>query len=229
MVVIVLVVLVAAWILVVSPERKKASKLSAQVSTAQAQLTTAEGQLAAARTAAVAVRDRVRRDREPRQSRAGRPGSAVADLPALARVHRRSASNSPRSGPPPARHPSSASASSSDQLRTRCRSRSSSTAASSTSNTSSPSSRFTTRTASGDLRVSGRLLTIQSVKLAPAGSSGSGSPSGELSGTITATAYTAAGQPGPERGAAHGSPGAAATPGGERRGSSSPTAPRSRG
>jgi hypothetical protein len=56
---------------------------------------------------------------------------------------------------------------------------------------------FTTRNASGDLNVSGRLLTIQSVKLAPAGSAGSGATatgsgaggSERLSGTITATAY----------------------------------------
>ncbi len=55
--------------------------------------------------------------------------------------------------------------------------------------------RFTLRTTSGGLRVSGRLLTVQSVKLAPAissggGTSGSGNGQSEqLSGTITATAY----------------------------------------
>ncbi len=57
---------------------------------------------------------------------------------------------------------------------------------------------FTTRGAAGALSVNGRLLTIQSVKLAPAGSAGSGASSGgsgatggseQLSGTITATAY----------------------------------------
>jgi hypothetical protein len=54
---------------------------------------------------------------------------------------------------------------------------------------------FTTRNASGDLSVSGRLLTIQSIKLAPvgsgAGATGSGASGGskQLSGTITATAY----------------------------------------
>ncbi len=56
---------------------------------------------------------------------------------------------------------------------------------------------FTTRGAAGALSVSGRLLTIQSVKLAPAGN-GSGTSAGasgatggseQLSGTITATAY----------------------------------------
>jgi hypothetical protein len=51
---------------------------------------------------------------------------------------------------------------------------------------------FTTRSASGALSVNGRLLTIQSIKLAPAGSGASPASSGgseRLSGTITATAY----------------------------------------
>ena len=50
--------------------------------------------------------------------------------------------------------------------------------------------RFTLRTSAGSLRVSGRLLTIQGVQLAPgASSSVPGKPSGQLTGTITATAY----------------------------------------
>jgi hypothetical protein len=52
---------------------------------------------------------------------------------------------------------------------------------------------FTTRTTSGGVRVSGRLLTIQSAKLAPAPisttSSAGAKPSERLTGTITATAY----------------------------------------
>ena len=47
----VLAILVAAWMVVVSPEREQASKVGAQVASAQTQLTTAEGQLASARTA----------------------------------------------------------------------------------------------------------------------------------------------------------------------------------
>jgi hypothetical protein len=56
-------------------------------------------------------------------------------------------------------------------------------------------SRFTLRTTSGGLQVSGRLLTIQSVRLAPTSTSGGGTgtsakgASEHLSGTITATAY----------------------------------------
>lgn len=49
---------------------------------------------------------------------------------------------------------------------------------------------FALRTTSGGLQVSGRLLTVQSVQLAPGGtSSGSGKSSGRLAATITATAY----------------------------------------
>src|SRR5581483_3626284 len=44
----------------------------------------------------------------------------------------------------------------------------------------------TVRTTSGGLRVSGRLLTLQSVKLEPVSQEGS---SGQLTGTISATAY----------------------------------------
>ena len=50
---------------------------------------------------------------------------------------------------------------------------------------------FALRTTSGGVQVSGRLLTVQSVALAPGTSSesGSGKHSEQLSGTITATAY----------------------------------------
>jgi hypothetical protein len=72
---------------------------------------------------------------------------------------------------------------------------------------------FTTRTTSGGLQVSGRLLTIQSVKLAPLAGAGAESPSaknaGELSGTITATAYVLPAAQGLTAGATPTSPGAA--------------------
>jgi type II secretory pathway pseudopilin PulG len=51
MTIVVLGVLAAGWMLGVSPERKKAAKLDAEVSTAQATLATAQGQLAEARGA----------------------------------------------------------------------------------------------------------------------------------------------------------------------------------
>ncbi len=45
------------------------------------------------------------------------------------------------------------------------------------------------RTSSGQLQVNGRLLTIQSAKLGPVPTGSSGKPTNELTGTITATAY----------------------------------------
>jgi Tfp pilus assembly protein PilO len=49
---------------------------------------------------------------------------------------------------------------------------------------------FAVRSASGGVQVSGRLLTIQSVKLAPTSSGEKGGKTGLLTGTVTATAYT---------------------------------------
>ena len=49
MVVVVLAVIGAGYVLVVSPERKQASKLGAQVTAAKAELSSAEGKLASAR------------------------------------------------------------------------------------------------------------------------------------------------------------------------------------
>jgi len=51
MCVLVVAVLGAAWVLVVSPERKKAGELGTQLTAAQAQLSAAESQLASARSA----------------------------------------------------------------------------------------------------------------------------------------------------------------------------------
>ena len=157
------------------------------------------------------VPDRLRLDRGPRQSRTGRAGSALVDLSARAgdrpekcgirldhgrRLKRRGSDEHSleserrrrgqlrRAASPPWR---------ARALR-RCRSRSCSTAASRTSTASFSSSTASRCTrARGALRVSGRLLTVQSVKLAPATSgseTGPGKkPSEQLSGTITATAY----------------------------------------
>ena len=83
--------------------------------------------------------------------------------------------------------------------------------------------RFTLRTSSGSLRVSGRLLTIQGVQLAPGTASGSGESSGQLTGTITATAYVLPGEPGREHGATATSPTGAQTTSGSA--ASSPATP----
>ena len=86
---------------------------------------------------------------------------------------------------------------------------------------------FTMRTASGQLQISGRLLTIQSVKLAPATGVGSAkTANGQLSGTITATAYVLPASQGLTGGASPSAPaGTATTTASTGSGASSPSAP----
>jgi hypothetical protein len=89
-------------------------------------------------------------------------------------------------------------------------------------------SRFTVRTASGGLEVSGRLLTIQSAKLTPITAAPTGSAKGqELSGTITATAYVLPASQGLTGGATASSPANASSSSVSSTSSraSSPTAP----
>jgi hypothetical protein len=81
------------------------------------------------------------------------------------------------------------------------------------------------RNTSGALQISGRLLTIQSMKLAPLGASSSpGAASGpaQLTGTITASAYVLPASQG-LTGSAPAAPGTA--PASSTAPSSSPTAP----
>jgi outer membrane murein-binding lipoprotein Lpp len=190
-----LAVVAAAWLLVLAPEREKASKLSAEVSTAQAQLATAESQVNAARSA-----------------QAGYPAAYVSlvnlgkavptgqEVPSLifqleeASDRKGVEFSSIASGGAGGSGSSSSSAA---------------LAAASAGFTQMPFTfvfngsffdlyklfqqinRFTLRTSSGALHVSGRLLTIQGVQLASQSGSGSGSEksSGQLTGTVTATAY----------------------------------------
>jgi|HubBroStandDraft_3_1064219.scaffolds.fasta_scaffold20520_3 Tfp pilus assembly protein PilO len=190
--VIVVVVLVAAWMTVVSPERQQASKLSAEVAAAQATLSSAQGKLASARTA---------------QSQYA---SAYAALVGLGKAV-------PPKAEVPALIDQLAQASSAKSVDfssiTAGGSGSSSSAATASSSAAGISDQpftfvfegsffdlehllqrltdFATLTPAGDLQVSGRLLTIQSVKLSPTSSSsaqGAGAAS-NLTGTIAATAY----------------------------------------
>jgi Tfp pilus assembly protein PilO len=185
--VVLIAVLGAAWMLVVSPERKQANELNAQVTAAQAQLTSAEGQVSDARAA---------------QSQYAAAYASVVSLG--------------KAVPPTQEVPALI-----DQLAQATNRKNvefaSITSGSSGSSAAAASAAFTalpftftfegsyfdlehlfnqltsfaTSTPSGDLQISGRLLTIQSVKLAPGGSSTSSkSPSSKLVGSITATAYT---------------------------------------
>jgi hypothetical protein len=82
--------------------------------------------------------------------------------------------------------------------------------------------RFTQRAVSGSLQVSGRLLTVQSVKLAPLAASGATQASkGVLSGSITATAYVLPASQGLTAGASPAGPAGAGAPSS----SGSPTTP----
>ena len=195
----IIVVLGAGWLVVVSPERKQAAALGAQVSTASAQLASADSQAASARsaqaqyTAAYASIVSLGKAVPPTQ-----------EVPALIyqiaqashqkHVEFLSISSGGVGG-------SSGSGSTS-----------ATPAAAVTGFTQMPFTfvfngsffdlyslfqqldRSAVRTASGGLNVSGRLLTIQSIKLAPStissiGPSSRKGGSEQLSGTITATAY----------------------------------------
>jgi Tfp pilus assembly protein PilO len=207
--VVLIAVLGAAWMLVVSPERKQASEINATVTSAQAQLSSAEGALANARAA---------------ESQYAAAYTSVVSLG--------------KAVPPTQEVPALI-----DQLAQASNRKSvefaSITSGSSGSSASAAAGAFTalpftftfegsyfdlehlfnqltsfaTSTPSGDLRVSGRLLTIQSVKLAPGGSSASsGKPSNKLVGSITATAYTLPTSEGLTGTAGAASPTGAATP-----------------
>jgi Tfp pilus assembly protein PilO len=188
MVIAVLVISAAAWILLVSPERKQVKKYDEQVSTAQSQLSTAQGQLSNAKAAETQYASAY--TSVVSLGKAVPPSEEVASLVyQLEQVsnQRHVEFNSIANGAASAATAAAA------------------TTATATSFTQMPFTfvfnggffslehlfrgltSFTTHTSDGSLQVSGRLLTIQSVKLAPeAGSSGSNP---KLSGSVTATAY----------------------------------------
>jgi hypothetical protein len=237
--IVVLVVLGAAWLMVVSPERKQAAALSAQVSAASAQLQSADSQLASARSAQTQY------------------AAAYASIVRLGKAV-------PPSEEVPSLMYQIAQASNQKDVEfssITTTGAGSSTAASAAATPAQASSapagftqmpftfvfngsfsdlyhlfqqldRFTVRTTSGGLIVSGRLLTIASVKLAPstvtstqrAGKGGSE----QLSGTVTATAYVLPASQGLTAGGTTSAPTAStptATPTSTPASPSSPTAP----
>jgi hypothetical protein len=230
-----LAILAAVWLLAVSPERQQASKLDAQVSAANAQLATAEGQVTAARGA----QSRYAADYASVVS-LGKAVPSSQEVPALI-YQLDQASNQKQvefasitSGGGGSSSASTTSASPAGA------------AAAGAGFTAMPFTfvftgtyqdlyhlfqqlnDYTVQTASG-VQVSGRLLTIQGVKLAPIASTattGSAKSREELSGTITATAYVLPAGQGLTGGATATSPTGATTPVSSTSGaSSSPTAP----
>jgi hypothetical protein len=205
MVVAVVAVIAAGWIMVVSPERKKASKLGSEVASAQAALTSAEGQLANARNAQTQYASAY-------SSIVGLGKAVPADqeVPSLIYQLER-ASNSKKvefssivagsgggasASPAPAAAPAAAAAVAGAGFTQMPFTFVFNGSYFDLEHLFDSLNRFTVRSTSGGLQVSGRLLTVQSVKLAPGGTSGQGpsgksseGPSGQLTGTITATAY----------------------------------------
>jgi hypothetical protein len=225
-----LAVLAAVWLLAVSPEREQAAKLSAQVSAASAQLAAAEGQVASARGAklryAAAYASIVS------LGKAVPPGQEVPSL-----IYQLDQASNRKQVEFSSIVSSSAAGSSSSA------SASATPVAAAAGFTAMPFTfvfngsfldlyhlfqqldGFTVRTASGGLQVTGRLLTIQSAKLAPVTSTGKGGAE-QLTGTITATAYVLPAAQGLTGGATATSPTGATTPAASTTGaSSSPTAP----
>jgi hypothetical protein len=195
-------VLAAVWLLAVAPKREQAAKLGTEVSTAQAQLASAEGQLTSASAAQAKYQEAY-----ASIVRLGKAVPASQEVPSL--IYQLSQATKEKNvefASITASVPGAGTGSSS----------SSSTASTagagitqmpftfvfngsfdSLYNLFQQLDSFTTlHTTSGELDVSGRLLTIQSIKLGPVDTSGgstqgagSAANSEELSGTITATAY----------------------------------------
>jgi Tfp pilus assembly protein PilO len=185
----VVAILAGVWITTVSPERKQANTLSAEVSAAETQLSTAEGQLANARHAQTQYASAY--------SSLVSLGKAVPtsqEVPAL--IDQLNQVSHEKNVDFSSIVPGAGSGSSTGAATT------STFAQLPFSFTVSGSffdlehlfrqlTAFTTRTSSGALSVSGRLLTIQSVQLSPGNASGGegANSSGDLTGSISATAY----------------------------------------
>jgi Type II secretion system (T2SS), protein M len=233
-----LAVLASVWLLVVSPERKRATGLATQVSAAQAQLATAESTVASARGAQ--ARYTAEYASVVSLGKAVPPSQEVSSLIYQldqASNQKQVEFNSITSGGGSSASPASAAAAATP-------------GAALAGFTQMPFTfvfngsfldlyhlfqqlnHYTLRTASGSLEVSGRLLTIQSLKLAPgtgaeqgAGKAG-GKSAEQLTGTITATAYVLPASQGLTGGATPASPAGGASPAAAGSGaSSSPTTP----
>jgi len=199
-----LAVLAAVWLLAVAPEREKASKLATEVSSAQAQLSTAESQLASASAAQAKYQTAY-----ASIVSLGKAVPASEEVPSLIyQLAQATGEKNIEFASITAGGSSGSGAGSS--VRSAAGLTAGASAAAGAGFTQMPftfvfngsfenlSSLFTQldgfaqRPSSGDVRVSGRLLTVQSVTLAPGGSSGSGGSENapeKLTGTITATAY----------------------------------------
>jgi len=221
----------AAWMLLVSPERKQAAKLQSQVSAASSELAGAESEARNARQAqaryAAAYASIVD------LGKAVPPGEEVPSLIyQLAHASNQknvdftSIQSGSESGSGGAGASASASAGGEGGIKQMPFTFVFSGTFPELYNLFQQLNGFTIRTASGGLKISGRLLTIQGVKLAPAtgGAPGKGT-NGQLSGTITATAYVLPPTQVQAGGATASAPAGAATTTSTGSGGSTPSAP----
>jgi Tfp pilus assembly protein PilO len=205
-------VLVGVWFVAIAPEREKAAALSTQVSTASEQLQSAETGLASAHSA------------EARYPAAyasivslGKAVPATGEVPSLLyqlanvaenkHVEFNSITNGTSAG---AGTPAAAAAGFVQMPFTLTFSGTYSDLYGLFQALDSSA----VRTSAGGLRISGRLLTVSAIKLAPAstgGTASSGTPAEQVTGTITATAYVLPASQGLTAGATASSP-VAATP-----------------
>jgi Tfp pilus assembly protein PilO len=227
-----LAILGAVWLLAVSPKREQASKLEAQVSAASATLASAEGQVASARS------DQARYEAAYASVVSlGKAVPASQEVPGL--IYQLDQASNQKDVEFASITAGGGGSSSSSAT--------SASAAAGAGFTAMPFTfvfngtyqdlyhlfqqlnNYTVQTSSG-VQVSGRLLTIQGVKLAPVGNSSAASGAAksreELSGTITATAYVLPTGQGLTGGATATSPTGATAPVSSTSGAaSSPTAP----
>jgi hypothetical protein len=208
MVITTLGVLASVWFLAVAPKREQAAKLATEVSTAQSQLASAESQVSSATAAQAKYQSAY-----AAVVNLGKAVPAGQEVPSL--IYQLAQATNQKNvefASITATVPGAAGAPSSSPASGAAASASATSAAGLTQmpftfvfnggfdslyNLFRQLDGFTLRTNAG-LKVSGRLLTIQSIKLASAPTSGasgsaqgagSGSSSEQLTGTITATAY----------------------------------------
>jgi hypothetical protein len=241
--VVVVALLGATWMLAISPERQKAAQLETQVAAAQAQLASAESKVSSAHAAqsqySTAYASLVN------IGKAVPPSDEVSSL--IEELSR--ASNEKQVGFTSIT--SSATSSSSSSASPAAASTSTSTSASTSASASSSASagftqlpfsfvfegsyfdlehlfnqltEFATLDTSGNLQVNGRLLTIQSVHLAPLSGAEPGKSTDLLTGTITASAYVLPAGQG-VTGASASPTGSTTTPAAGTSAASSPTSP----
>lgn len=210
-------VLGGAWLLLVSPERQKATTVSSELSSAGARLQAAEGKLAEAHQA------------QTRYSAAyasivslGKAVPTSEEVPSLIyqleqATHEKNVefssivSTAGTAAAAPAAGPAGAAAASAGFTQMPFTFVFNGTYAD-LEKLFAAVDRNVVRAASGHLEVNGRLLTIQSAKLGPLPSPGSSVPSGRLTGTITATAYVLPAGQSLTAGATAASPSGSATP-----------------